>query len=197
MGRRRRAKKKLSSNRKRAESVMHAPRERSSDNTAREVSRRRRVHVKGVRRNVRTTTEGVAAVATASTAKRTTRKKPISARVLFHPTAERRPTRHGDTHPLDRAIAELRGELARTPEDATLLGRLAALYYRRGDLQKAENHYRRALELAPQRPSLHNNLGNVLCDLDRMREGIAEYEYALALEKNSNWTRGRRPRSRS
>jgi len=94
------------------------------------------------------------------------------------PTA-RRP----DIHPLDRAIAELRAELARTPEDPTLLGRLGALFYRRGDLKEAEKQYRRALELAPHRASLHNNLGNVLCDMGRMRDGIACYEQAMAVEK--------------
>jgi len=91
--------------------------------------------------------------------------------------------RHADIHPLDRAIAELRGELARSPDDPTLLGRIAALYYRRGDLVQAEGHYRRAIALSPQRPTLHNNMGNVLCDMGRMRDGIAAYEHAIALER--------------
>ncbi|MGD0089108.1 MAG: tetratricopeptide repeat protein [Planctomycetota bacterium] len=91
--------------------------------------------------------------------------------------------RHADIHPLDRAIAELRSELARSPDDPTLLGRIAALYYRRGDLGQAEKHYQRAIALSPHRPTLYNNMGNVLCDMGRMRDGIAAYEHAIALEQ--------------
>lgn len=86
-------------------------------------------------------------------------------------------------HPLDRAIAELRAELARRPDDAGLYGRLGALYYRRGDLSAAAKRYRRAVELEPGRAVHHNNLGNVLCDLGLVREGVACYERALSLEK--------------
>lgn len=93
--------------------------------------------------------------------------------------------RRPDIHPLDRAIAELRNELARTPDEATLHARLGALHYRRGDLREAEAFYRRAVELLPHRPAFHNNLGNVLCDLGRMKEGILCYETAMALEKNA------------
>jgi tetratricopeptide (TPR) repeat protein len=88
-----------------------------------------------------------------------------------------------EIHPLDRAIAELRRELARSPDDATVHGRLGALYYRRGDLRAAEASYRRAVELQPARASYQNNLGNVLCDLGQWREGLACYEQALALEQ--------------
>ncbi len=91
--------------------------------------------------------------------------------------------RRADIHPLDRAIAELRAELARAPEDTAILSRLGALFYRRGDLAEAEKFYRRAIELAPQKASLHNNLGNVLCDMGRMRDGIAAYEHAMELER--------------
>jgi tetratricopeptide (TPR) repeat protein len=101
--------------------------------------------------------------------------------------------RRADIHPLDRAIAELRTELARSPDDATLLGRLAALYYRRGDLKDAERYYRQAIALSPDRPTLYNNLGNVLCDMGRMRDGIAAYEYAIALERSRDPARGPSP----
>lgn len=98
--------------------------------------------------------------------------------------------RRVDIHPLDRAIAELRNELARSPDDATLHARLGALHYRRGDLAEAEGYYRRAVELLPQRPAFHNNLGNVLCDLGRMKEGILCYETAMAIEKSAAPSKG-------
>ena len=104
-------------------------------------------------------------------------------RPTFMPKATRTGSRRADIHPLDRAIAELRNELARSPDDATLHGRLGALYYRRGDLAEAEACYRRALALQPSRPSFHNNLANILCDRGQWKEGLACYERALALER--------------
>jgi tetratricopeptide (TPR) repeat protein len=124
----------------------------------------------------------------------TTGKKPTLSKTNI--PARSRPfpaTRRVDIHPLDRAIAELRAELARTPDDSTLLGRLGALYYRRGSLKEAEHYYRQAIALSPRRPTLYNNLGNVLCDVGRMRDGIAAYEHAIALEKSADPTRGPSP----
>src|SRR5947208_15546574 len=74
------------------------------------------------------------------------------------PHSARRP----DIHPLDRAINELRGELARNPDDPTVLSRLGALFYRRGDLSEAEKFLRKAIGANPRRSNYHNNLGNVL-----------------------------------
>jgi len=114
--------------------------------------------------------------------------KSQSIRLVRRPTVRIKPVgaaseRRSEIHPLDRAINELRNELARSPDDATLHGRLGALYYRRGDLTAAEECYRRALKLQPHRPSFHNNLGNILCDRGHWREGLACYEQALALER--------------
>jgi Tfp pilus assembly protein PilF len=86
---------------------------------------------------------------------------------------------------MDYSIAALRRELARSPDDATLLGRLGALYYRKGSLHEAEGCYRRAVALQPRRASLQNNLGNVLCDLGRFREGMACYTEALKIEETT------------
>jgi superkiller protein 3 len=97
--------------------------------------------------------------------------------------------RTAEIHPLDRAIAELRNEQARTPDEPTLFARLGALYYRRGDLLNAETQYRKALERLPGRPSYLNNLGNILCDLGRFQEGIQYYEQAIAIiEATENTT---------
>ena len=114
--------------------------------------------------------------------------KSQSIRIVRRPTVRMKPVkasvdRRSDIHPLDRAINELRNELARSPDDATLHGRLGALYYRRGDLPKAEACYRQALKIQPHRPSFNNNLGNILFDRGHWREGLACYEQALALER--------------
>ena len=98
------------------------------------------------------------------------------------PARARRP----DIHPLDRAINELRGELARNPDDPSVLSRLGALFYRRGDLVEAERFLRKAIGANPRRSNYHNNLGNVLCDMGRMKDGIEEYEAAIAIEKSDD-----------
>src|SRR5579862_313624 len=94
--------------------------------------------------------------------------------------------RRADIHPLDRAINELRAELARNPDDPTVLSRLGALFYRRGDLSEAERFLRKAITANPRRSNYHNNLGNVLCDMGRMKDGIEEYEAAIAIEKSED-----------
>ncbi len=120
-------------------------------------------------------------MANIGTRKKSVRRKSISTK--GQPAVAGLSARRADIHPLDRAISELRSELARTPDDHTILSRLGALFYRRGDLVEAENFYRQAIALAPNRPSLFNNLGNVLCDMGRMRDGIAAYEHAMSIEK--------------
>ncbi|GMV80732.1 MAG: hypothetical protein AMXMBFR7_19160 [Planctomycetota bacterium] len=110
-------------------------------------------------------------------ARKTSARRTARARTKAHSS------RRADIHPLDRAIAELRNELARSPNDATLHARLGALHYRRDDLREAERCFRLAVNLQPGRASLHNNLGNVLADLGDLKEGIACYERALAVER--------------
>lgn len=183
----------LSQERRKAEGIKHTSRagkaRQQSDNARRRkgLSKSTR-HAKSTRKSADTRSRGTAYVGQTSAGKKVSRKK-ASARTL---KVVERPiqVRRTDIHPLDRAIAELRAELARTPDDATLLGRLGALFYRRGDLVEAEKHYRRAIETSPRRPTLYNNLGNVLCDMGRMRDGIAAYEHAIALERAGDPQRG-------
>jgi len=121
---------------------------------------------------------------TAPTAK--LNRKPASAKITSISTAPQSAARRPDIHPLDRAINELRGELARSQDDPTVLSRLGALFYRRGDLMEAERFLRKAISVNPRRSNYHNNLGNVLCDMGRMKDGIEEYEVALAIEKSED-----------
>lgn len=135
---------------------------------------------------------GSASVASAAPSPRSPhQRKSASAKARRPARAAAPPRAHrADIHPLDRAIAELRSELARSPDDATLYARLGALHYRRGDLRDAEACYRRAVELQSDRAAFHNNLGNVLCDLGRMKDGIAAYEQARALERAADPEKG-------
>ena len=174
---RRRAAKSSSSQRTCAEGKKHKPAKSSASRVRRGISRsRQEKHRKGK----------MGGAPTVSHAATSARQKSILKLNAFRkgPGSAKRNQRV-DIHPLDRAISALRNELARSPDDATLHGRLGALHYRRGDLSEAERYYRRAVSLQPGRPAFHNNLGNVLCDLSRMKEGIACYEAAMALEKSA------------
>ncbi|MEI6233343.1 MAG: tetratricopeptide repeat protein [Planctomycetota bacterium] len=115
-----------------------------------------------------------------------TPRKSVANKVTSISSAIHSAARRPDIHPLDRAINELRGELAKKPDDPTVLSRLGALYYRRGDLPEAERFLRKAIAVNPRRPNYHNNLGNVLCDMGKMKDGIVEYESAIAIEKADN-----------
>ena len=113
-------------------------------------------------------------------------RKPITSKVTSISTAAHSAARRPDIHPLDRAINELRGELAKKPDDPTVLSRLGALFYRRGDLLEAEKFLRKAISVNPRRSNYHNNLGNVLCDMGRMKDGIVEYEAAIVIERSDD-----------
>ena len=120
-------------------------------------------------------------------------RKTISNKVQAGSSAAQNAARRPDIHPLDRAINELRGELAKKPDDPTVLSRLGALFYRRGDLPEAERFLRKAIAVNPRRSNYHNNLGNVLCDMGKMKDGIVEYEAAIAIEKVDNPEKGASP----
>ncbi len=113
-------------------------------------------------------------------------RKTVSNKVTAISAAVQAAARRPDIHPLDRAINELRGELAKKPDDPTVLSRLGALYYRRNDLPEAERFLRKAIAANPRRSNYHNNLGNVLCDMGKLKDGIVEYEAAIAIEKADN-----------
>jgi type IV pilus assembly protein PilF len=56
---------------------------------------------------------------------------------------------------------------------------IAELYRRLGELDKADKHYKRAIELAPEDSGLHNNYGAFLCERKRFQR--AEEQFLLAV----------------
>jgi len=86
------------------------------------------------------------------------------------------------------AIDVLREALRRDPSNAAAKANLARAEFAMGnDLQASRRidaaivHYRAALEVAPEDPAIHNNLGGALGVAGRFREAEAEFETALRL----------------
>ncbi len=83
------------------------------------------------------------------------------------------------------AVTEIRAAAALDPGNKTILQTLA-LYsrdyglqlYRKGDLDQALLHLRRAAELTPDDPALHVHLGRALAKLGRKEESLAELKMA-------------------
>lgn len=80
---------------------------------------------------------------------------------------------------LKGAIALLATYYAAHPTDPLPARLLGDLYYRAGDVAKAEDTYRKILALYPDDKETHNRLGAALAAENRVNEAIAEYEASL------------------
>lgn len=69
---------------------------------------------------------------------------------------------------------------------------LAFVYSRTGSMQKAEDEYRRALQLSPDDPDIQNNFGTFLCSEGKGAEAQPYFQQALANPRYSTpaaaWT---------
>lgn len=72
--------------------------------------------------------------------------------------------------------------LQREPENADGLHMLGALEGQFGSDEAAVQLIGKAIEINPQEPMFHNNLGNVLVNLKRVEEAEASYRRAVALD---------------
>ena len=78
-----------------------------------------------------------------------------------------------------QALEDLRASLAIDPSNPQAYGLLGLVHMDLGDRQRAEENFQRALRLAPEDPELLNNYGWFLCQTDRPREAIAQFQAAL------------------
>jgi type IV pilus assembly protein PilF len=78
------------------------------------------------------------------------------------------------------ALEKLTKALELDPKLAPAHTLVAVVYEQIGQLQDAELHYRRAVELAPKSGSMHNNLGAFLCHQRKFDEAQAQFDLALA-----------------
>lgn len=81
---------------------------------------------------------------------------------------------------LPAAMRELSKASELDPENAEIDMMLGLAYQTRGDLGRAEEHLRIAIEKKSDYAEAHNNLGNLMSQLGRGEEAIREYEEAAA-----------------
>lgn len=78
------------------------------------------------------------------------------------------------------AMEKLERALEQDPKNADAETTLGVLYETLGDRETAGTHYRKAVQLAPDDPNVHNNYGTWLCQDGRMKQ--AQREFAKAAE---------------
>ena len=101
------------------------------------------------------------------------RKKEASARMQMGVT-------YLEQRNLPAAMRELTKASELDPENPEIDMMLGLAYQSRGDLGKAEEHFRIAIGKRPDYAEGHNNLGNLLSQLGRGDEAIREYEKAVS-----------------
>jgi len=85
------------------------------------------------------------------------------------------------TGPAASAREAYESALARWPDDLTALIGLGNTAHRSGDLEAAEQAFRRATLAHPRSAAAHNNLAQALEELDRHDEALAEARVAVGL----------------
>ena len=86
---------------------------------------------------------------------------------------------------VDQAIAIVNAVLTDDPENPRARNVMGLALYRAGDAEGSINQYRMALELDPDYPEAHFNLGNSLRVLEQFEE--AESHYVASLENEKRW----------
>ncbi len=83
----------------------------------------------------------------------------------------------------DSARAALEELLGRDPDDPEAHFQLGLVYFNLGNLQLAEDHFRRALTLDPARAAaVHHNLGVLAYQVGDNETAVAEFQAALEIE---------------
>ena len=77
------------------------------------------------------------------------------------------------------ALSKLKRALEDDPKLPSAHYVIAILYERLGEFDKADTHYRRAVDLAPDDPEAHNNYGTFLCGQNRLKEADTQFLAAL------------------
>ena len=65
------------------------------------------------------------------------------------------------------------------PNNGAYLDSLGWVYFRMGRIQEAEDNMRRAVDLVPHDPTMHDHYAEVLFKASKVREAIAQWEASL------------------
>lgn len=84
----------------------------------------------------------------------------------------------------DIALEKLIKALEHDPDFPDAHHYIASVYQQQGQLEKAEQHYQRALRLDAENPMLQNNYGTFLCDRDKYLEAEKLF---LSIAKNPQY----------
>lgn len=76
----------------------------------------------------------------------------------------------------------LRGRLGVTAEEFDELGRMGAMYYQQGVLDKARTIFEGLVDLDPESAAAHSALGALLTRTERFDEALAHLDRAVALD---------------
>ena len=90
--------------------------------------------------------------------------------------------RYKDSGRLHEAEKSYRQALALQPDNAVVMGNLAAVELELGRPEQSLVTFKRALELKPDFPDALSNMANALKVLGRTEEAIAGYQKVLALD---------------
>jgi len=89
--------------------------------------------------------------------------------------------RHQQSGDVRQAQALYQQILAKDPNHTQSLHMLGLLFLQLGQLEEGLQLLRRAAELEPQSPAIHNNLGNAFHMLARPEHAISSYRRAIDL----------------
>ncbi len=81
---------------------------------------------------------------------------------------------------LEQALGKLKKALTFDPNYVPAHTVIAVLYEKIGNLPKAEEHYRKAVDLAPKKGATNNNLGQFLCKIGKVNESLTYFSRAVA-----------------
>ena len=80
---------------------------------------------------------------------------------------------------LPEALAMIQKALESEPNNGAYLDSLGWVYFRMGRIQEAEDNMRRAVDLVPHDPTMHDHYAEVLFKASKVREAIAQWETSL------------------
>jgi len=81
---------------------------------------------------------------------------------------------------IEQALDRLQKAVRQDPDNAEAHSVLAVLYHHLGQHAEAGQHYQRSVALAPDDSAVLNNYGQYLCEQNRVQEGVAFLQRAVA-----------------